>query len=58
LHPKLNMKSELKWQTCFGTVPSKVSCSSVKGLKAHLFQEHLHSFYLYTVSEDWVIGMF
>jgi len=32
-HPKQNTESELKEQTCFGTVPSKVSCLSVKGLK-------------------------
>jgi len=22
LHPKQNLESELKWQTCFGTMPS------------------------------------
>jgi len=32
LHLKQNIESDLKWQTCFGTVPSKVSCSSGKGL--------------------------
>jgi len=32
LHPKQNIESELKWQTCFGTVPSKFCCSSGKGL--------------------------
>ena len=32
LHPKQNIESDLKWQTCFGTVPSKVSCLSGKGL--------------------------
>jgi len=26
------MESELKWQTCFGTMPSRFSCSSGKGL--------------------------
>jgi len=26
------MESEVKWQTCFGTVPIKVSCLSGKGL--------------------------
>jgi len=29
-HPKQNIKSEVKRQTCFGTVPSKFSCLSVK----------------------------
>jgi hypothetical protein len=33
LHPKQKIESELKWQTCFSTVPSKVSCLSGKGLK-------------------------
>ena len=31
LHPKRNISSELKWQTCSGTMPSKFSCLSVKG---------------------------
>jgi len=29
-----NIESELKWRTCFCTVPNKFSCSSVKGLKS------------------------
>jgi len=33
LHPKQKIESELKWQTRFGTVPSKFICSSVKELK-------------------------
>ena len=32
LHPKQNIESELKWQTCFGTTPKKFSCSSGKRL--------------------------
>ena len=32
LRPKQNMESGLKWQTCSGTLPSKFSCSTGKGL--------------------------
>ena len=34
LHPKQNIESEIKWQSCSATVKSKFSCSSVqvKGL--------------------------
>src|SRR6202021_2377320 len=32
LHPEQNIESELKWQTCFDTMPSKFSYSSGKGL--------------------------
>src|SRR6202044_2702621 len=39
LHPKQNIESELKWQTCSGTMPSKVSCSSGKGLKVAIRPE-------------------
>jgi len=35
LHPKQNVQSELKRRTCFGMVPSKFSCSSVKGLRVY-----------------------
>jgi len=37
LHPKQNIESDLKPQTCFGKVPSKVRCLSGKGLN----YEHL-----------------
>jgi len=33
LHPKQKIESELKWQTCSGTMPSKFSCLSGNGLK-------------------------
>jgi hypothetical protein len=32
LHPKHNLEGELKWQACSGTMPSKFSHSSGKGL--------------------------
>jgi len=32
LHHKQNIESELKWQTCSGTMARKFSCSSGKGL--------------------------
>jgi len=32
LHPKQHVESELKLKTCFGTVPIKFSCSSMKEL--------------------------
>jgi len=35
-----NIESELKWQTCSGTVPSKFSCSSGKGLNLPKGLEH------------------
>jgi len=36
LHPKQNIESELKWQTCSGTTPTKFSCLSGRGLDDHL----------------------
>jgi len=33
LHPKQKIESELKWQTCFGTMPCQFSCSSGEGLR-------------------------
>jgi len=48
LHSKHDIESELKWQTCFGVVPSKFYCSSGKGLKvqasSQFFQIALSSF--------------
>jgi hypothetical protein len=35
MHPKQNIESELKWQTCSGALPIEVSCSSGIGLKFH-----------------------
>jgi hypothetical protein len=35
LHPKQNTESELKWRTCFGTMPSGFSFSSGKGLTVY-----------------------
>src|ERR1700721_108198 len=47
LHPKQNIESELEWQTCSGTMPSKFSCSSVKGHPKNkgrvYFSYHLHN---------------
>jgi len=37
LHPKQNIESEIKWQTCFGTMRSKFSCSSGKWLISIVF---------------------
>src|ERR1700731_4101562 len=33
LHPTQIIESDIKWQTCSGRMPSKVSCLSWKGLK-------------------------
>jgi len=31
VHPKQNTENELKWQTCFGMVPSKLAVPQGKG---------------------------
>jgi len=41
LHPKQNLESEVKWHTCFSTVPRKFSCSWNKGLSRTSCQRYL-----------------
>jgi len=52
LHPRQNIEGGLKWQTCFGTVPSEVSCLSGKGLSDKIVQSSRYIVLMVLVSRQ------